>query len=102
MGQSYTTDERLVELGEQLRSQRLRKNLTLEDVALDAGVSINVVRRLEAGEGSKLSSFVAVLRVLGRDDWLSTLKPAVTINPLDMFRNAPRKRARKSRRTGQD
>ncbi|NCT98719.1 MAG: helix-turn-helix domain-containing protein [Comamonadaceae bacterium] len=97
MQSTHTTEELLLELGEQLRSQRLRMNLTLEDVAKDAGVSINVVRRLELGEGATLGSFVSVLRVLGRADWLATLKPPVTINPLDMLRQgAQRQRASKS------
>ncbi len=96
MYQTNTTAELLMHLGEQLRAQRLRMNLTLEEVAKSAGVSINAVRRLEAGDGSSLSSFVSVLKVLGRADWLSTLKPAVTINPLDMLRQrGPRQRARK-------
>lgn len=96
MDQTNTTAELLMHLGEQLRAQRLRMNLTLEEVAKSAGVSINAVRRLEAGDGSSLSSFVSVLKVLGRADWLSTLKPAVTINPLDMLRQrGPRQRARK-------
>lgn len=98
MNQAYTTDELMVALGEQLRAQRLRMNLTLEEVAQAAGVSMNVVRRLETGEGSTLSSFVSVLKVLGRADWLATLKPAVTINPLDMLRQrGTRQRASKPR-----
>lgn len=89
----------MLELGEQLRAQRLRMNLTLEDVAKSAGVSINVVRRLELGEGATLGSFVSVLRVLGRADWLATLKPPVTINPLNMLRHgAQRQRASKPHR----
>lgn len=98
MEQANTTEELLLALGEQLKAQRLRMNLTLDDVAKGAGVSMNVVRRLEAGEGSQLASFVAVLKVLGRADWLSTLKPPVTINPLDMLRQrTPRQRAYKPR-----
>lgn len=103
MEQANTTEEWVIHLGEQLRAQRLRMNLTLEEVAQGAGVSMNVVRRLEAGEGSKLSSFVAVLKVLGRADWLTTLRPPVTINPLDMLRqHTPRMRARKARPPKED
>lgn len=99
MTDGITTNERLVELGEQLRAQRLRLNLTLEEVAKHAGLSINVVRRLEGGEGSTLASFVTVLRVLRRDEWLATLQPPVTINPLNMLtKRAPRQRAYKPRK----
>lgn len=99
MNEEHTTNELLAELGEQLRAQRLRLNLTLEEVAKHAGLSINVVRRLESGEGSTLASFVTVLRVLRRDEWLSTLQPPVTINPLNMLKKrAPRQRAYKPRK----
>ncbi len=99
MGQELTTDELMVELGEQLRAQRLRLNLTLEEVAGKTGLSINAVRRLESGEGSSLSSFVAVLRALNKAEWLGTLQPAVTINPLDLIhKRAPRQRAFKPRK----
>lgn len=99
MNDLRTTSERMVELGEQIRAQRLRLNLTLEDVAKNAGLSINVVRRLESGEGSTLASFVTVLRVLHRDEWLTTLQPAVTIDPLSMLKKrTPRQRAYKPRK----
>lgn len=99
MVQGKTTDELLVQLGEQLRAQRLRQNLTLEEVAGKTGLSINAVRRLESGEGSSLSSFVGVLKALNKAAWLDTLQPSVTINPLDMIhKRAPRQRAFKPRK----
>ena len=97
MSQELSTEELMIELGEQLRAQRLRINLTLEDVAKKTGLSINAVRRLESGEGSTLTSFVAVLKALKRANWLQTLQPPVTINPLDMLKREPRKRAFKTR-----
>lgn len=101
--QEFTTDELLQNLGEQLRAQRLRLNLTLEEVARHAGLSINVVRRLESGEGSTLASFVSVLKVLKRSDWLATLQPPVTIAPLSLLRQRqPRQRAYKPRRRRED
>ena len=103
MNEENTTAELLGALGEQLRAQRLRMNLTLEEVAKSAGLSINAVRRLESGEGATLASFVSVLKVLRRDDWLATLQPAVTINPLSMLTaREPRQRAYKVRRTTPD
>lgn len=98
MKNTETVEELLADLGEQLRAQRLRANLTLEDVAKKTGMSINAVRRLESGEGSTLSSFVSVLKALQRESWLHTLRPAVTVSPLDMLKQrAPRQRAFKPR-----
>lgn len=99
MSEWHTTEELMTTLGEQLRAQRLRMNLTVEEVAKSTALSINVVRRLEGGEGSTLSSFISVLKALHREDWLTTLQPPVTINPLDMLkRRAPRQRAYKLRK----
>lgn len=98
MSEWQTTHELMTALGAQLRAQRLRMNLTVEDVAKSTALSINVVRRLESGDGSTLSSFVSVLKALRREDWLATLQPPVTINPLDMLiRRTPRQRAYKPR-----
>lgn len=44
MGQANTTTGRLIHLGEQLRVQRLRMNLTLEEVTQSAAMSLNAVR----------------------------------------------------------
>jgi hypothetical protein len=41
---------------------------------------------------------LSVLRALGREEWLKTVAPVATINPLTMPRTAqPRRRARKAR-----
>ena len=99
MSNGQTTEELLAALGEQLRAQRLRANLTLDELARKTDMSINAVRRLEAGAGSTLASFVSVLKALRREDWLTTLQPPVTINPLDMInQRQPRQRAYKRRK----
>lgn len=92
-----TTKELLGELGAQLRAQRLRANLSLEEVAGKTGLSINAVRRLESGEGSTLASFVSVVKALQRESWLSTFRPAVTISPMAMLTKGEQ-RQRASRR----
>lgn len=99
MSEVHTTDELVAELGEQLRAQRLRANLTLDDVAKKTGMSINAVRRLESGAGSTLASFVSVVKALNREAWFSTFKPAVTVNPLQLLaQRQPRQRAYKRRK----
>jgi transcriptional regulator with XRE-family HTH domain len=82
-----------VELGEQVRALRIRKNLDQRVLAERAGVALNAVKNLESGRGSTVGSLVEVLRVLGRADWISTLSPRVSISPLQMLTTkAPRKR----------
>ncbi len=94
MNRRLNTDEWEVELGQQLRSLRLRLNVDQRTLADRAGVALNVVKRLEAGKGATLTSLIKVLRALGRAGWLSSLAPAVSISPMQMLTAKPtRKRA---------
>ena len=95
------TSELEAEFGQQLRLLRLRQNIDQRQLAGQAGVALNVVKRLEAGRGATLKSLIRVLRALGRGDWLNTLAPVVSISPLQMAKTkATRQRAssRKVRR----
>ena len=95
------TSELEAEFGQQLRLLRLRQNIDQRQLAGQAGVALNVVKRLEAGRGATLKSLIRVLRALGRPDWLNTLAPVVSISPLQMAKTkATRQRAssRKVRR----
>ena len=83
------TDDREAELGRQLRSLRLRQDLDQRTLAERAGVALNVVKNLEAGKGSTLSSLIRVLRALGRVDWLNSLSPTVSISPMQMLKAKP-------------
>lgn len=97
---NYPTSQELeVELGEQLRAARLRRNLTQEELASRAGISRSAVRSLERG-GSTVATLVRVLKALGMLAWLKSLQPQVTISPLQMLRSSkPRQRARSARPT---
>lgn len=76
----------------------MRQDLDQQRLAEQAGVALNVVKRLEGGRDVTLTSLIRVLRALGRVEWLSTLAPAVSISPLQMLRERPaRQRASRSR-----
>jgi len=95
-GSTYATVADLeAELGSKLRLLRLDRNLEQATLAQRAGVSLNSLKRLEHGRGSTTRTLLSVLRALGREDWLKTIAPVATINPLNMSRGAkPRQRAR--------
>ena len=81
-------------LGQHLRSLRLRQALDQKTVASRAGVALNAVKKLESGKNSTVRSLLLILRVLGREDWLSALAPQVSISPLDLLKlKKPRQRA---------
>jgi|SRR5690242_17557915 transcriptional regulator with XRE-family HTH domain len=86
------------QLGASLRQLRLDRNLEQAVLAERAGVGLRSLQRLELGQGSTTHTLLSVLRALGREEWLRTVAPVPTINPLTMPRTAqPRRRARKGR-----
>jgi transcriptional regulator with XRE-family HTH domain len=52
-------------IGDRLRAERLRQNLTQDAVWLAAGISRGTLQRAEAGEDVTLSTLLRILRVLG-------------------------------------
>lgn len=89
------------ELGQHLRSLRLRQNLDQRELAARADVALNVVKRLESGKGATVKSLIKVLRSLGRADWIHALAPVVSMSPLQMLKTR-RGRQRASKKRGED
>lgn len=79
----YTASDSAIleELGERIRSLRLRKNITQVDLAERTLLAVGTIKSLEAGKG-KLSTLLAVLRELGVLDQLDQFIPPITISPL--------------------
>jgi len=93
---NLTTHEWETELGQNLRALRLRQNIDQRQLAEQADVALNVVKKLEGGKGSTLTSFIKVLRALGREEWLNTLAPVISISPLQMVKDKKPLRQRAS------
>jgi transcriptional regulator with XRE-family HTH domain len=80
------TPEVLREIGARIRRVRLDRNETTEALARTAGVGVNTVRRLEAGESVAMRSFIRVMRALGRLQAIDAFLPAPEISPLEVTR----------------
>lgn len=92
---ALSIEEHEAELGARLRALRLNKNTSQAVLAGRAGISLRALKNLEGGQGAQLRTFLSVLRALGREDWLESVAPIPTLNPLHMTRSAsPRQRAR--------
>ena len=84
-------------MGEQLKALRLRQNIDQATLAMRAGCSVSALKNLEYGAGSTLRTLIAVVRTLGREDWLRNVAPGPTISPLSMLKKGQtRQRARQS------
>lgn len=99
--QIFKTPEELEEkLGQQIRNLRILRNLAQSELAERAGIALNAVKRLESGQTSTTKSLVKVLKVLNRTEWLDTLAPQVTVNPLQKVTSkAPRQKVFRTRKT---
>lgn len=88
----------LAELGGRLERTRLERNVSQQQLATEAGLSKRTVERIEAGEETKLSNLVRVLRALGMLDRLDALVPEPLPSPIEQLklRGRRRRRARRS------
>lgn len=84
------------ELGERLAAQRLSRNWTQRRLADDAAVSINTVRRLEAGENVSMEVLIRVLEALGLGERLDALAPPADVRPVDRVRMASARERRRA------
>jgi transcriptional regulator with XRE-family HTH domain len=75
---------------------RLSRNITQEQLAKEAGVSVRTVGRLEKGEGVSLDTFIRVMVALRIQHSLEALLPDPEVRPIERvgLRTAERKRAR--------
>ena len=87
------------EIGGRIRSLRLRRNKTQQQISDATALSLNVIKSLEGGK-AKLTSLIAVLRELGGLDELDRLLPVITISPLQLARRKGKQRQRASGRRG--
>lgn len=100
MAANLTVEEMEISIGEKLKALRLSRNIEQITLAERAGVSVRALRNLESGQGSTLKTLVCVVRALGKQEWLNTIAPVATINPLALTREAqPRQRASRVRRS---
>jgi transcriptional regulator with XRE-family HTH domain len=83
-----TIQEMEASLGQRLKQLRLAKGLDQLTLAARAGISDRALRNLESGLGSNLRTLLSVVRALGREEWLKTIAPVATINPLQLTRGA--------------
>ena len=83
-----TIDEQLVAIGSALRDRRVRAELTQEDLAQQADISVGALQNLEHGNGSSVRTLLRVSRLLGTDQWVEVLQPprAPALSPMQLLR----------------
>lgn len=77
-------------LGERIRDLRVRSSLTQAELASRANIAIKSVQALEAGAGSKLSTLISVMKVLGIIDELDLIAPRPSVSPMALLKQQRR------------
>lgn len=88
----------LAEIGERVSRQRLNRNITQTDLALQAGVARIVVQRLEGGRGCTLENLIRIARVLGILEQLDAFLQVPELSPLQLAKLKGRERLRAAAR----
>ena len=83
------------ELGNRIKSLRLRKNITQKALAKRTSLSYSTIQQLEYGKG-KLSTLITALRELDSLEKLDEFIPPITISPLQLDKMQGKKRQRES------
>lgn len=56
----------LIQMGENIKLARLRRNITMEDLSIQANISIPTLRNIESGNpNTSIGSYLKVLSILG-------------------------------------
>ena len=91
-----TSDQIEAALCKCLESIRLSRNITQEQLAAEAGVSLRTIGRLEKGQGVSMDTFIRVMIALRIQQNLEALLPDPTVRPIERIGvdSRERKRAR--------
>jgi len=89
------------EVGKRLKDYRIRRKLTQQELADQAGISIFSVAQIERGKVVTMSMFLSVLRVLRLLDNFELFIPEIGISPVELLKLKGKipKRIKKSKKT---
>lgn len=93
------TDQAIAKnIGERIQALRLKSNISLDDVAVNAGINRQTVYLLLNHGRGTLSNLFAVLRTIDELERLSSLVADVLPSPIQVIRMEGKKRKRASGR----
>lgn len=87
----------LREIGRRMKSMRLNRDMTQEQLAERAGLDRTTVVQLEGGRSATLLTLIRILRVLDRLEALEGLNEGAEVSPLQVAKLLEKARERASR-----
>ena len=92
-------NEICAKIGQRAKRLRLHKNYSQQEVADQAGISVNAIKSVEKGRATLLN-YVKFLRVLGCLESLESFLPDSDISPIQYIKLEAKKRCRATGRRG--
>jgi len=93
------SDQAVLEvLGERIARCRINMDMAQTDLAMEAGVGINTISRVEQGYSIQLSTLIRILRALQLSRNLDILIPEQPVSPIELAKTGKETRRRASRR----
>ncbi len=74
----------LAKIGARIKETRIRKRMTQEELAEQAGVSPLTVANTENGRSVTMTVFISILRALGLLENLENVVPEMKISPIQL------------------
>ncbi|MCP3945011.1 MAG: helix-turn-helix domain-containing protein [Desulfobacteraceae bacterium] len=81
------------ELGHRVKTMRLNKNWTQQEISDFSGISLSAIKSIEGGKGTILS-LIKILRALKSLDALNSFLPKPTISPKQLVKLKGKQRTR--------
>ncbi len=82
----------LRELGNRIKDIRVRRNMTQNEMARNAGVSFSTIVRIEKGESVNMDNFIRAMRVFGLLENFDLLIPEQRQTPEEIYKGIPKKK----------
>lgn len=88
----------LARIGENLKSARLKQNITQQNLSETANVSLSTVKKIEKGEIRSFDALLRILRTLGKLDALQQLAEEEQLSPSEYYNMVNASKAHRRKR----
>ena len=89
----------LRELGQRIKEIRIKRSLTQQELAQNAGVSFSTIARIENGTSVNMENYMRILRNLNLLQNFDLLVPEQQIAPEDILEKTPRRQRASKRKS---
>ena len=76
----------LKQLGTRLKAHRISRGMKQQELAVESGVGVSTIAKIESGQSVSLSLLISVMRALGLLENLELLVPEQKPSPMELLR----------------